>query len=45
MFVAPAVVLRGRPDLALAVAAFGCWSVPSLSLVLVALLLVLIIVA
>jgi hypothetical protein len=35
-------VLQGRLDIALAVSAVGCWSVPSLSLVLTALLLTLI---
>jgi hypothetical protein len=37
-------VLEGRLEIALAVSAVGCWSVPSLSLVLTALLLVLIII-
>lgn len=31
-------VLRGRPEISFAIAAIGCWSVPSLSLVMMALL-------
>ena len=40
-----ALVLAGRLDLALLAASFGCWSVPSLPLVLVAVLLALILAA
>ena len=45
MLAAVALILARRLDLALLAAAFGCWSVPSLPLVLVAVLLAMIVLA